>query len=118
MPSTHDYIDDIRNKDIQIYLNGKFHHRSEASVSVMDSGFLLGDGVWEGIRLYKRALVHIDDHLDRLYNGAKNISIDIPMSKESLKLEILKTIEKNKMNTNVHIRLIVSRGVKKTPYQN
>ncbi len=118
MPSTHDYIDDIRNKDIQIYLNGKFHHRSEASVSVMDSGFLLGDGVWEGIRLYKRALVHIDDHLDRLYNGAKNISIDIPMSKESLKLEILKTIEKNNMNTNVHIRLIVSRGIKKTPYQN
>ena len=78
----------------------------------------LGDGVWEGIRLYKRALVHIDDHLDRLYNGAKNISIDIPMSKESLKLEILKTIEKNNMSSNVHIRLIVSRGIKKTPYQN
>ena len=118
MPSTHDYADDKRNKNIQIYLNGKFYPRSEANISVMDSGFLLGDGVWEGIRLYKNTLIHLEDHLNRLYQGAKSIQMKIPLSKEALKIEILKTIQKNSMGTDVHIRLIVSRGIKKTPYQN
>ena len=118
MPSTHDYIDDKRNKNIQVYINGKFYHRSKANISVMDSGFLLGDGVWEGIRLYKNVLIHFEDHMSRLYNGAKSISMDIPLSKKELKLAILETIEKNNMETNVHLRLIVSRGIKKTPYQN
>ena len=118
MPSTHDYKDDKRNKNIQVYLNGQFHHRSKANISVMDSGFLLGDGVWEGIRLYKNVLIHLEDHLSRLYFGAKSISMEIPLSKKELKLAILETIKKNNMETNVHIRLIVSRGIKKTPYQN
>ena len=118
MPSTHDYPNDKRNENIQIYLNGKFYHRSKANVSVLDSGFLLGDGVWEGIRLYKKTLIHLKDHLNRLYQGAESIDMKIPLSKESLKIEILKTIQKNSMDTDVHIRLIVSRGIKKTPYQN
>ena len=118
MPSTHDYIDDKRNNNIQVYINGKFYHRSKANISVMDSGFLLGDGVWEGIRLYKNALIHLEDHLSRLYNGAKSISMDIPLSKKEVRLAILETIKKNNMETDVHIRLIVSRGIKKTPYQN
>ena len=99
-------------------MNGKFYHRSKAKVSVLDSGFLLGDGVWEGIRLYKKTLIHLKDHLNRLYQGAESIDLIIPLSKEALKIEILKTIQKNNMSTNVHIRLIVSRGIKKTPYQN
>ena len=118
MSSTHDYIMDKRNNNIQVYINGKFYHRSKANVSVMDSGFLLGDGVWEGIRLHKNVLVHLNDHLIRLYNGAKSISMDIPISKEKMKSEIMKTIKINDMETDVHIRLIVSRGIKKTPYQN
>ena len=118
MSSTHDYLNDKRNENIQIYLNGKFYPRSKANVSVLDSGFLLGDGVWEGIRLYKKTLIHLGDHLNRLYQGAESIDMKIPLSKDSLKIEILKTIQKNSMTTNVHIRLIVSRGIKKTPYQN
>ena len=118
MPSTHDYIDDKRNNNVQVYINGKFYHRSKANISVMDSGFLLGDGVWEGIRLYNNALIHLEDHLSRLYNGAKSISMDIPLSKKEVRLAILETIKKNNMETDVHIRLIVSRGIKKTPYQN
>ena len=118
MPSTHDYADDKRNKNIQIYLNGKFYPRSEANISVMDSGFLLGDGVWEGIRLYKKTLIHLEDHLNRLYQGADSIDINMPFTKDELKIEILKTIQKNSMSTDVHIRLIVSRGLKTTPYQN
>ena len=118
MPSTHDYANDKRNKNIQIYLNGKFYPRSEANISVMDSGFLLGDGVWEGIRLYKKTLIHLEDHLNRLYQGADSIDINMPFTKDELKIEILKTIQKNSMSTDVHIRLIVSRGLKTTPYQN
>ena len=118
MSSTHDYIMDKRNNNIQVYINGKFYHRSKANVSVMDSGFLLGDGVWEGIRLHKNVLVHLNDHLIRLYNGAKSIAMTIPISKEKMKSEIMKTVKINEMETDVHIRLIVSRGIKKTPYQN
>ena len=70
------------------------------------------------IRLYKKTLIHLKDHLNRLYQGAESIDLKIPLSKEALKIEILKTIQKNSMSTNVHIRLIVSRGIKKTPYQN
>ena len=118
MSSTHDYIMDKRNNNIQVYINGKFYHRSKANVSVMDSGFLLGDGVWEGIRLHKNVLVHLNDHLIRLYNGAKSIAMTIPISKEKMKSKIMKTVKINEMETDVHIRLIVSRGIKKTPYQN
>ena len=86
MASTHDYIADKRNKDILIYINGEFFHRSKAFIPVMDSGFLLGDGVWEGIRLHNNYLVHLNSHLDRLFNGAKKIGINIITQKEWFKL--------------------------------
>ncbi len=117
MASTHDYYIDKRNNDIQIYINGEFFHRSEAKVSVMDSGYLLGDGVWEGIRLHKGILIHLDDHLDRLYSGAKSIAMDIGVSQSEMAEALQKTINTNNMVSDVHTRLIVSRGIKKTPYQ-
>ena len=117
MASTHDYDIDKRNNDIQIYINGEFFHRSEAKISVMDSGYLLGDGVWEGIRLHKRTLIHLDDHLDRLFSGAKSIAMDIGVSQREMAEALQKTINTNDMDSDVHIRLIVSRGIKKTPYQ-
>jgi len=117
MASTHDYDVDKRNDDIQVYINGEFFHRSEAKVSVMDSGYLLGDGVWEGIRLHKGTLIHLNDHLDRLYVGAKSIAMDIGVSQDEMAEALQKTVDINDMNSDVHIRLIVSRGIKKTPYQ-
>ncbi len=117
MASTHDYDFDKRNEDIQIYINGDFFHRNEAKVSVMDSGYLLGDGVWEGIRLHKGHLIHLQDHLDRLFVGAEKIAMDIGQSKIDITNALHKTLKKNNMESDVHIRLIVSRGIKKTPYQ-
>ena len=117
MASTHDYDIDKRNNDIQIYINGEFFHRSEAKISFMDSGYLLGDGVWEGIRLHKGTLIHLDDHLDRLFSGAKSIAMDIGVSQREMAEALQKTININDMDSDVHIRLIVSRGIKKTPYQ-
>jgi len=117
MASTHDYKKDIRNSDIQIYINGTFFHRSEAKISVMDSGYLLGDGVWEGIRLHKGKFLHIESHLSRLYKGAELLDIKLNLSPEKIKQALIKTVEVNNMYTDVHIRLIVSRGIKKTPYQ-
>ena len=117
MASTHDYKIDSRNEDIMIYINGQFFHRSEAKVSVMDSGYLLGDGVWEGIRLYKGSLIHLDKHLNRLFSGAKAIAMDIDQTKQQIELAIRSTLEKNIMESDVHIRLIISRGIKSTPYQ-
>ena len=117
MASTHEYDFDRRNDDIQIYINGQYFHRSEAKVSVMDSGYLLGDGVWEGIRLHKGHLIHLDGHLNRLYSGAEAIAMDIDISRQDMMSAIIETLEKNEMESDVHIRLIVSRGIKKTPYQ-
>lgn len=117
MASTHEYDFDRRNDDIQIYINGQYFHRSEAKVSVMDSGYLLGDGVWEGIRLHKGHLIHLDEHLNRLYSGAEAIAMDIGISRQDMTSAIMETLGKNEMESDVHIRLIVSRGIKKTPYQ-
>ena len=117
MASTHEYDFDRRNDDIQIYINGQYFHRSEAKVSVMDSGYLLGDGVWEGIRLHKGHLIHLDGHLNRLYSGAEAIAMDIGISRQDMTSAIMETLVKNEMESDVHIRLIVSRGIKKTPYQ-
>ena len=117
MASTHDYDNDSRNNDIKIFINDEFYLRSEAKISVMDSGYLLGDGVWEGIRFHKGHLVHLQRHLDRLYEGAKAIEMTIGVSKDEMIVALKKTLEKNKMTSDVHIRLIVSRGIKSTPYQ-
>ena len=117
MASTHDYEIDSRNDNIQIYIDGQFFPRADAKVSVMDSGYLLGDGVWEGIRLYNNHLIHLEKHLERLYKGAEAIQMDIGISKSEMKSALEKTLKKNEMISDVHIRLIVSRGIKSTPYQ-
>ena len=116
--SSHSYISNPKNEDIFININGELFHRNEAKISVFDSGFLLGDGVWEGIRLHQSKLVFIEDHLNRLYASAQGISLDIPYSKEEIIYEINKVLHKNKMDDNIHIRLVISRGDKITPYQN
>jgi branched-chain amino acid aminotransferase len=118
MKGSHSYISNPLNEDIYININGKLFHRSEAKISVFDSGFLLGDGVWEGIRLHKSQLIFIDDHIDRIFNSASGISLKIPLSKEDIISEIKKVLSKNSMTNDVHIRLIISRGDKITPYQN
>ena len=116
--SSHSYISNPKNENIYININGKLIHRKNAKISVFDSGFLLGDGIWEGIRLHKSKLVFIEDHLDRLFASAQGISLDIPFSKKKIFDEIYKVLDKNKMDDNIHIRLVISRGDKITPYQN
>ena len=116
--STHSFIVNPKNEDIFININGTLFKKSEAKISVFDSGFLLGDGVWEGIRLHKSTLVFIEDHLERLYASAKGISLNISYSKKDIIKEINKVLVKNRMDNNIHIRLVVSRGDKITPYQN
>ncbi|HIO35563.1 MAG TPA: aminotransferase class IV, partial [Candidatus Marinimicrobia bacterium] len=114
---THEYVEDPRNENVLIYVNGEIVPRPDAKISVFDSGFLLGDGVWEGIRLHYGNLAFLDAHLDRLYSGAKDLAIDIGVSREEMTKLIQKTLDANGMNDHVHIRLIVSRGLKRTPYQ-
>jgi len=117
MASTHDYVKDSRNDNIKIYINGEYYHRSEAKISVFDSGFLLGDGVWEGIRLHNNKLIHLETHIDRLFVGAKSIAMEMHLSKEEIINAIWATLKENNMSSDTHIRLIVSRGIKSTPYQ-
>ena len=114
---THEYVEDPRNENVLIYVNEEIVPRPDAKISVFDSGFLLGDGVWEGIRLHYGNLAFLDAHLDRLYSGAKDLVIDIGVSREEMTKLIQKTLDANGMNDHVHIRLIVSRGLKRTPYQ-
>ena len=116
--SSHSYISNLKNEDIFININGELLHRNEAKISVFDSGFLLGDGVWEGIRLHQSKLVFIEEHLDRLYASAQGISLNPFYSKQGIIDEINKVLDKNQMDDNIHIRLIISRGDKITPYQN
>lgn len=114
---THHYYNDPRNQDIQISINGELFHRDEAKISVFDSGFILGDGVWEGIRLHKGKLAFANQHLRRLYDGAKALDMDIGISKPQMLQRIVDTCKANKMTDGVHIRLMVTRGTKATPYQ-
>jgi len=117
MTSSHDYIKDKRNQKIKIYINGKFYTRKKAKISVFDSGFLLGDGVWTGIRLHNNKLLFLEEHLKRLYDDAKTISLKIHLNKIQLSEILYTTVLKNKMTTDVHIRVVISRGIKSTPYQ-
>lgn len=114
---THDYLDDPRNGSILISINGEMFPREEAKVSVFDSGFMLGDGVWEGIRLHQGRLLFLDAHLDRLYEGAKAIDMDIGLGPSEMVARLQAVLDANAMDTNVHIRLMVTRGIKSTPYQ-
>ncbi|MGH8283247.1 MAG: aminotransferase class IV [Gammaproteobacteria bacterium] len=114
---THDYRDDPRNADIKISINGELFARAEARVSVFDSGFVLGDGVWEGLRLHDSGLPFLEMHLDRLYEGAKALAMDIGLTRNELTQRILDVLRANQMQDHVHIRLMVTRGVKATPHQ-
>ncbi|GAB5561901.1 MAG: D-amino acid aminotransferase [Synoicihabitans sp.] len=114
---THDYVDDPRNADVLISLNGKLVPRAEATVSVFDSGFILGDGIWEGLRVHAGRIAFLDQHLDRLWEGAAALDIDLGHTRESLTQELTGLLTANQMTNGVHIRLMVSRGVKATPYQ-
>ncbi|MEM9812928.1 MAG: aminotransferase class IV [Pseudomonadota bacterium] len=115
--STHDAAADDRNDDIRIYVNGEIVHRDEAKVSVYDSGFMLGDGIWEGLRLYNGTIPFLAEHLDRLYEAALFIDLDIGMSREDLTQAIFDTLAANDMTTDVHLRLMVTRGRKRKPFQ-
>ena len=114
---THEALPDERNKDVYVYINGEFFHRDEAKISVFDSGYLVGDGVWEGIRLHKGSFAFLDKHLDRLFQGAKAIDLDIGKTKKELSAALFETVKHNDMTDNVHVRLMVTRGNKKTPAQ-
>jgi len=116
-PSTHDADADERNAEINIYVNGDIVHRDEARVSVYDSGFLLGDGVWEGIRLYRGRWAFLDEHLDRLFEAAKAIDLDIGLDRDGVTQALNDTAQANAMTDNVHARLMVTRGVKAKPFQ-
>ncbi|RZV42405.1 MAG: aminotransferase class IV [Acidimicrobiales bacterium] len=114
--STHAAVADDRNADVQIYINGEFFHRSEAKISVFDSGFLVGDGIWEGIRLHHGVFAFLDRHLDRLFAGAKAIHLDIG-TRDEITAALQATVDQNGMDDNVHVRLMITRGDKKTPSQ-
>lgn len=114
---THDFVDDPRNASILISVNGTLKPRAEATVSVFDSGFVLGDGVWEGLRLVDGGIAFLDAHLDRLYEGAKAIRMEIGLDRRALAARLFDCLDANGMTDGVHIRLMVTRGVKRTPYQ-
>jgi branched-chain amino acid aminotransferase len=114
---THDFEDDPRNEEILVWVNGELLPRARAVVSVFDSGFVLGDGVWEGLRVSGGHPAFLDQHLDRLYEGATAILLDIGMTREELTRAVYDTLRANDMTEGVHVRLMVTRGLKRTPYQ-
>ena len=115
--TTHDAEDDDRNRDIKIYVNGDLVHRDEAKVSVYDSGFMLGDGMWEGMRLYNGVWAFFDEHMDRFFESCKAVSLDVGMDRAGILNALSKTAEANGMITDVHCRLMLTRGVKVKPFQ-
>jgi branched-chain amino acid aminotransferase len=115
--SVHEFVDDPRNASIRIWVNGTLKPRAEAMVSVFDSGFVLGDGVWEGLRVSGGHPAFLDAHLDRLFEGAKALMIDIGLDRGGITRAIYATLAANDMSEGVHLRLMVTRGIKRTPYQ-
>jgi branched-chain amino acid aminotransferase len=115
---THAFQQDDRNQNIKIYVNGEIFPRDQAKVSVFDSGFLLGDGMWESFRLHKGKLAFVKEHMQRLHENAKALDIDLSMSDQEIVDAIYATTRANNMETDVHIRLVISRGLKATPFQN
>ena len=111
------YMADARNDNVLVYVNGAFVPRYVARVSVFDAGFVLGDGVWEGLRLVKGKLISLDAHLDRLFEGACAIQLDIGLTRAGVVKAVQDTLDKNGMTDGAHVRLMITRGVKKTPNQ-
>jgi branched-chain amino acid aminotransferase len=113
----HDFAEDPRNHDVLIHVNGALVPRAEAVVSVFDAGFVLGDGVWEGIRVHAGHPAFLDQHLERLWEGAAAIALDIGLTRDELTARVYETLRANEMTDRVHVRLMVTRGPKSTPYQ-
>jgi branched-chain amino acid aminotransferase len=114
---THAYVPDARNASVLFNLNGELVPRDKAVVNVFDSGFMLGDGVWEGLRVHQGRIAFLGDHLDRLWEGAAALDIDIGISQAALTARLYETLEANEMTEGVHIRLMLTRGLRSTPYQ-
>jgi len=117
LAGSQDYLGDPRNDAVLISVNGVLTPRAEAKVSVFDSGFVLGDGVWEGLRLSGGRIAFLDQHLSRLWDGAKMLRIDIGLTRDELAARVFDVVEANSMRDGVHIRLMATRGVKRSPYQ-
>jgi branched-chain amino acid aminotransferase len=117
MPGSQDFAADPRNAGAMVNLNGRLVPRDAATVSIFDGGFVVGDGVWEGLRLHKGALLFLDQHLDRLYWGAARIRLDIGLNRDELAAELHRTLAANGMHDGVHLRVMVTRGVKSAPNQ-
>ena len=115
--TTHDAEEDVRNRDIQIYINGSLFHRDDAKVSVYDSGFLLGDGMWEGMRLYNGKWAFFDDHMDRFFNSCKAVNLEVGMDKVGILAALTMTAKANNMTDDAHVRLMLTRGIKAKPFQ-
>ncbi|MEL7027516.1 MAG: aminotransferase class IV, partial [Pseudomonadota bacterium] len=115
--STHDAQEDARNEDILIWVNGDLVPRHEAKVSVYDSGFMLGDGMWEGMRLYDGVWAFFDEHMDRLFNSLKAVSLDPGLTRDEIKTLLDQTAAANGMTTDAHCRLMITRGPKAKPFQ-
>ena len=114
---SHAYVADARNETVFFNVNGELKRRADAVVNVFDSGFMLGDGVWEGLRVHNGRVAFLGDHMARLWEGAKALDIDIGVTKEALIARINETLKANDMREHVHIRLMVTRGLRSTPYQ-
>lgn len=117
MAGSQDFADDPRNARALVYLNGDLVPRADAKVSIFDGGFVVGDGVWEGLRLHKGALLFLEQHLDRLYWGAAKIRLDIGFDRRGLIAEVRRLLDANDMRDGVHLRLMVTRGRKSAPNQ-
>lgn len=114
---THSALPDSRNDEVLIYINGDLVSRDEAKISVFDSGYLVGDGVWDAVRLHKGTFIFLDEHLDRLFQGAKAIGLSLGMTREEIVSALVETVQANDMYTGVHVRFMFTRGIKKTPSQ-
>lgn len=117
MAGSQDFAEDPRNAGAKLWLNGALVTRDEAKVSVFDAGFTMGDGVWEGLRVHKGALLFLDAHLDRLYAGAAQIALDMKMSRAQMKAALHETLDANGMKDGAHVRLMVTRGEKRAVNQ-
>jgi branched-chain amino acid aminotransferase len=117
MPGSQDFAADPRNESALIYLNGELVARHEAKVSIFDAGFVLGDGVWEGLRLHRGKLLFLDAHLERLFTGAQAIGLDMGLTRADAKTILLRTLGANRMEHGVHLRIMVTRGEKRAPNQ-
>ena len=115
--TTHDAAEDSRNRDIKIYINGDLVHRDAAKVSVYDSGFMLGDGMWEGMRLHDGVWTFFDEHMDRFFDSCKAVSLEVGMDRVGIMRALQATAAANEMTTDVHCRLMLTRGIKVKPFQ-